>query len=103
MLNTSRSDPEERNERMEEQFNRHNNAQSKKFRPGDVVWVRDYRKDQAKWVYGETHRRHANQLCPRTAEDTEHMLYWISLTCQRSAKDIPPKPFRAPCRLQVQP
>ncbi|EYC10861.1 hypothetical protein Y032_0053g2335 [Ancylostoma ceylanicum] len=42
MLNIPKSNPGERNKRMEEQFNRHNNAQSKTFRPGDTVWVRDY-------------------------------------------------------------
>ncbi|KAL6742228.1 hypothetical protein ANCDUO_23294 [Ancylostoma duodenale] len=102
-LTTSRSNPEERNKKMEEQFNRHNNAHSKKFRPGDAVWVRDYRKDQAKWVYGEVtqrignvlyevlvngqiHRRHANQLRPRTAEDTEQNLldlFDLPTECQR--------------------
>lgn len=36
------------NEKMEHQFNRHHGAQTRRFEPGGLVWVRDYREGSPK-------------------------------------------------------
>ncbi|KIH64606.1 hypothetical protein ANCDUO_05078 [Ancylostoma duodenale] len=71
-----------------------------------AVWVRDYRKDQAKGVYEKTHRRHANQLRPRTAEDTEQKLldlFDLLTECQRHPTKAVSIPMPTPATTLTRP
>ncbi|KHJ96809.1 integrase core domain protein [Oesophagostomum dentatum] len=77
-----------RNEKMEEQFNRHHEAQEKSYQLGEFVWVRDYRpkhepvtKCLCRAVYDvlteENHlwRRHANQMRANVEDYVSRQLY----------------------------
>ncbi|VDO79975.1 unnamed protein product [Heligmosomoides polygyrus] len=41
------------NEEIEDPFNCHHRAQTRRFEPGDLVWVRDYREGSPKWIIGQ--------------------------------------------------
>ncbi|CAD6198489.1 unnamed protein product [Caenorhabditis auriculariae] len=117
MLNPPRSILKNRDEKMEQQFNRHHNARPKQFEPEDLVWVRDYRLGQTKWISGKVLlrlgnalydvlvndnivRRHANQLRRRETDDTPTMLWddfdWPQPSSpspsQSSSSSSPPSP-----------
>ena len=92
LLKPSATPDSRRNEKMEEQFNRHHGTAAKDFQPKEPVWIRDYRHGHPRWIKGHVisrrgqtnydvqhgeivwKNRHANQLRRRQLENADAVL-----------------------------
>ncbi|EYC07744.1 hypothetical protein Y032_0069g372 [Ancylostoma ceylanicum] len=96
-----------RNQKMEEQFNRHHGARQKEFNVGDLVWTLDYRSGKPQQsparvlqrhgnrlydveVNGQVWKRHADQICLR---------YSDTPISEMELSDIPLLPCSTPVRM----